>query len=287
MCDDSTDNDLDALGMISRRDLGVLAASLGVAAAFPAGAASSRLIERDVMVPTPDGKADAFFVAPAKGRHPAVLIWPDVYALRPAFRDMAKRLAGAGYAVLAINPFYRSMKAPIIAPDDPRDASTRAKIAPMRQLLTSDAAIRDSIACFAFLDRQKNVDRKRKGAVTGYCMGGPIAMRAADQMPDRIGAVGSFHGGGLATDKPDSPHLMLPKSKASYLIAIAENDDKANPAEKDKLRAAFDAAGRSAEIEVYAGAMHGWCPPDSRAYNAEQAERAWGRMLALFAKALA
>jgi carboxymethylenebutenolidase len=286
MCDDSTDKDLDALGMVSRRDLGVIAASLGVAAAFPASAAAPKLIERDVMVPTPDGKADAFFVAPAKGRHPAVLIWPDVYALRPAFRDMAKRLAGAGYAVLAINPFYRSMKAPIIAPDDPRDAATRAKIAPMRQLLTTEAAIRDSIACFAFFDRQKSVDRKRKAAVTGYCMGGPLAMRAADQMPDRIGAVCSFHGGGLVTDKPDSPHLMIPKSKASYLIAIAENDDKSNPQEKDILRAAFASAGRSAEIEVYAGAMHGWCPPDSRAYNAEQAERAWGRMLALFANGL-
>jgi carboxymethylenebutenolidase len=286
MCDDTTDRDLDAIGAFTRRDFAMIAGSLGLVAAFPANAATRKVIERDVLVPTPDGKADCYFVAPAKGKHAAVIMWTDVYGLRPAFRQMGKRLAEAGYAVLVMNPFYRSAKAPIIAPNDPRNEETRKVIAPMRALMTPDAITRDAKAFVAFLDTQKSVSKKRKIGTIGYCMGGPLVVRTAAAVPERIGAVGSFHGGGLVTTQPDSPHLLIPQTKAGFLIAIADNDDKQAPEDKAKLRAAFDAANRDAEIEVYAGAMHGWCPPDGRAYHPVQAEKAWSRLLALFAKTL-
>jgi carboxymethylenebutenolidase len=288
MCDDHTEADNLAHAQMTRRDVGVLAGSLGVVAAFPASAAAVAVIERDVMVTTPDGKADCYFVAPARGKHPAVLVWPDIMGLRPAFRQMGKRLAEAGYAVLVVNPFYRVAMAPIIAPgENMQDPVVRAKLMPMMAALTPATNETDAKAFVAFLDAQPNVDRKRKMATTGYCMGGPITMRTAALLPKRIGVGASFHGGGLATDKADSPHLLIPEMKASFLVAIAENDDQRDPAAKGLLRTTFDKHGLSAEIEVYAGAMHGWCPPDSRAYNLAQAERAWSRMLALFAKALA
>jgi carboxymethylenebutenolidase len=285
MCNDHTDADLDHL-TISRRELGVLVGSVGVSITVPSYAAGMDIAEQDVSIPMPDGTADAFFVSPAKGRHPAVLIWADIYGLRPAYRDMARRLAGAGYAVLVPNPFYRSMKAPVIGPDDLKDAATRERIMPMRKLLTPDAIIRDARTYIAWLDARKTVDDRRKAAVTGYCMGGALAIRSASAVPERLGAVASFHGGALVTDAPDSAHLSIPATKARYLIAIADNDDKQKPDDKDLLRSAFVAAGHDAEIEVYAGAMHGWCTPDSRAYDAERADRAWKRMLILFEKAL-
>lgn len=286
MCDDRTDHDLNLHGL-TRRGLGMLAGSVGLSAFFPANAAALTVSERDVTVKTSDGAADCYFVAPAKGKHPGVLIWPDIFGLRPAMRQMGKRLAESGYAVLVVNQFYRSAKAPIAPENTPFDAAFRDKVMPMRALLTPDAAMRDAKAFIAFIDAQKETDRKRRIGTAGYCMGGPLVFQTAGAVPNRVGAVASFHGGGLATDKPDSPHLLIPKTRANYLIAVADNDDKANPQEKVTLRTAFDAAKRPAEIEVYEGAMHGWCPPDSRAYNAPQAEKAWTRMLSLFGTALA
>ena len=288
MCDDQTEADNLAHARMTRREVGILAASIGISAALPANAAVLAVTERNVIVTTPDGKADCYFVAPATGKHPAVLIWPDIMGLRPAFRQMGKRLAEAGYAVLVVNPFYRVAKAPVIAPgENVQDPAIRGKLMPMMAALTPNTTETDAKAFVAFLDAQRNVDRQRKIGTTGYCMGGPMTMRTAALLPARIGAGASFHGGGLATDKPDSPHLLVPKMKASFLFAIAENDDQRDPAAKATLRKAFDKAGLGAEIQVYAGAMHGWCPPDSRVYNATQAERAWARMLVLFSKALA
>jgi carboxymethylenebutenolidase len=245
------------------------------------------LIEREVAIETPDGTADAYFVSPARGTYPAVLVWADVFGLRPAFRQMAKRLARSGYAVLVPNAFYRQKKAPIVAEGASfQDPATREMLMGLMKALVPEDVVSDARAFIAFLDQQASVDRSRKLAVTGYCMGGPITMRAAATFPDRIGAAASFHGGGLVTDKPNSPHLLVPKIKAGYLFAIAENDDEKQPAAKDVLREVFAKAGIPAEIEVYAGAMHGWCPTDSQVYNPAQAEKAWSRMLALFERAL-
>jgi carboxymethylenebutenolidase len=198
---------------------------------------------------------------------------------------MADRLAESGYAVLTVNPFYRSTTAAALAASGDR-AAVRAKAGEYRKLLTPEATIRDTTALVAFLDKQSEVNTRRGVGTTGYCMGGPLVVRTAAAVPGRIRAGASFHGGGLATAAPDSPHLLIPKTKASFLIAIAENDDARAPADKDTLRAAFAAAKRPAEIEVYKGAMHGWCPPDSEVYNQAQADRAWARLLHLFQTAL-
>ena len=292
MCDETTERENDLhLGLespVSRRRFGHIAGAGGLSLLLPeAAGAAVPVTEADVTIKTADGTADAYFVHPAKGRSPGVLIWPDIRGLRPAFRQMGKRLAEAGYAVLVINPFYRSMQAPVVQPgEDYADPKIRERIAPMAKLLSARTVETDAAAFVAFLDKQKAVDPRRKLATTGYCMGGPMTMRTAASHPKRIGAAASFHGGGLATREPDSPHLLVPQMKASYLFAIAENDDQRDPQAKELLRQAFDAAKLPAEIEVYAGAMHGWCTIDSRVYNEAQAERAWGKMLALFKTAL-
>jgi carboxymethylenebutenolidase len=244
--------------------------------------------ESEVTIKTPDGTCDAYLVHPSSGTHPGVLVWPDIFGLRPAFRQMGKRLAESGYSVLVINPFYRVKKAPT-APEhaDFNDPATRSSLMQLAGALTPKTAEVDAKAFVAYLDSQAAVDKKRKLGTTGYCMGGPFVMRTAALFPDRIGAGGTFHGGGLVTATPDSPHLLIPKMKASFLIAIADNDDQRQPDAKDKLREAFAAAKLSAEIEVYKGAQHGWCPPDAQVYNKDQAEHAWDRQLALFKKALA
>lgn len=286
MCDELTahDNELyltDAA--VSRRRFAAIAGAAGLVAMLPSPAGAVAIKGRDVTIRTPDGTADAYFVAPTTGKHPAVLVWPDIMGLRPAFKQMADRLAQSSYAVLTVNQFYRSVKAPFLQPGESFDQpEVRAKIMPWREKLTQAATRADARAFIAWLDAQKSVDTRRGIASTGYCMGGPMTMLTAAERPDRVRAGASFHGGGLATDKPDSPHLLVPTMKAAYLFAVAENDDKRNPAEKERLREAFAAARLPAEIEVYAGTMHGWCPPDSRVYNAAQADRAWGRMLALF-----
>jgi carboxymethylenebutenolidase len=287
MCDDLTLGDeiawLDEQGSVSRRRFAAMVGAAGIAAMLPEPAFAVNVTETDVAVKTSDGVADCFFVAPAKGKHPGVIIWPDIFGLRPAFRQMARRLAQSGYAVLVVNPYYRSTKSPVLAEGiDVRAPENFAKVREQASKLSPQTNIIDAKAFVAFLDKRQSVDKKRKIGTMGYCMGGPMAMRTGAAAPQRIGAVASFHGSSLANEKPDSVHLLIPKMKAQFLIAIAENDDQKSPMEKDTLRAAFAAVKLSAEIEVYAGALHGWCPTDGRAYNAVQAERAWARLLVLF-----
>lgn len=292
MCDERTNLEnnefLARAGQLTRRQFGKLSAGAGLAVMLPKVANAMDVMEMEVNITTPDGTADCYFAHPNSGKHPGVLVWPDIFGLRPAFRRMGKRLAESGYSVLVINPFYRKQMAPT-APENPdfNDQATRSALFALAGTLSAETNVTDAKACIAWLDKQPQVDTRRKMGTTGYCMGGPLTMRTAAALPDRIGAGASFHGGNLVTDKPDSPHLLIPKMKAQYLFAIAENDDKNDPKAKDVLREEFAKANLQAEIEVYTGAMHGWCPPDSRVYNETQAERAWGRLLALFGKALA
>jgi carboxymethylenebutenolidase len=244
--------------------------------------------ESEVSITTPDGACDAYFVHPTNGKAPAVLVWPDILGLRPAFRQMGKRLAESGYAVLVVNPFYRTKKAPTSSPhSDFDDPATREALMGLAHSLTPETEVTDANALTAWLDQQPSVDKSRKMGTTGYCMGGPLVMRTAATNPDRIGAAATFHGGGLVTDKPDSPHLLIPKMKAHFLIAIAANDDAKQPDAKGTLKAAFAQASLPANVEVFEGTMHGWCPPDSQVYNRDAAEKAWGELLVLFKSALA
>ncbi len=273
---------------VSRRTFSALGVGTGLAAAWPAAAAAPELKESELDIRTDDGTADAYFVHPARGQHPGVLIWPDIFGLRPAFRQMASRLASSGYAVLVINPFYRTKRAPTAAEHpDFNDPVQRKELMALHDTLTDATALTDARAFVGFLDSQSAVDRKRKIGTTGYCMGGPLTLRTAAAFPDRVGAGASFHGGGLVTDQPDSPHRLVSRMKAQFLIAIAENDDQRQPDAKDALRKAFADAHLPAEIEVYKGTVHGWCPPDAAVYNHDQAEKAWSRMLVLFKRALA
>jgi carboxymethylenebutenolidase len=273
---------------LSRRQFGAMTVGVGLSAVLPRLAEAADTKESEIEIKTPDGTCDAYFVHPAKGKYPAVLIWPDIFGLRPAFRQMGKRLAESGYTVLVINPFYRTKKAPT-APEHPdfNDPATRQSLMSLAGTLSPATALTDATAFVAYLDAQPAVDKKRKMGTTGYCMGGPFVFRTAAAFADRVGAGATFHGGGLATDKPESPHLLIPKMKAHFLIAIAENDDQRDPEAKNILRESFAKAHLPAEIEVYAGTKHGWCPPDSAVYNAEQAEKAWSRMMVLFKTALA
>jgi carboxymethylenebutenolidase len=291
MCDQDDLNAMDELrrhNELSRRQFGALTLGGGLTALLPHIAGALDVVEKDLEIKTPDGTADAYFVHPSTGSYPGVLVWTDIFGLRPAFKMMGKRLAESGYSVLVPNPFYRQKRAPILPENSPgmADPGVRQTLMGLMGALTPEGEVSDSKAFAAFLDNQPSVNKKRKMGVTGYCMGGPITMRAAAALPDRIGAGASFHGGGLTSDKPDSPHLLVPKMKARYLIAIAESDDMKDPTSKTLLREAFDKAKLPAEIEVYAGTMHGWCPPDSQVYNMDQAEKAWGRLLALFKTAL-
>ena len=272
---------------LTRRQFGM--AAVGFSMAILAHAADAvDVVESDVSVKTPDGAADCYFVHPATGAHAGVLIWPDILGLRPAFRQMGKRLAQSGYSVLVVNPYYRSQKSPVV----PEGASfaneaTRNTVLPLARTLNATTHVTDAKAFVGFLDTQPSVSKSRKIGTTGYCMGGPIVMRTAAAVPGRVGAGASFHGGGLVTTQPNSPHLLIPEMKAQFLFCIAENDDMREPETKNTLRDAFAKAKLPAEIEVYAGAAHGWCPPDSAVYNKDQAERAWNRLLVLFGKALA
>ena len=279
---------------ISRREFTALSVAAGVGVAARAtGASAADMIDTDVEIRTPDGICDAALVHPrGNGRWPAVILFPDAFGLRPTMRDMAKRLATDGYTVLVPNPYYRSTKAPGIGPDfDFGNPTDRAKLETLRAPLTSEAVMQDSTAYVAFLDAQASVNKKAKMGVFGYCMGGPMTMQAAAANPDRIGAGASFHGGGLVTDKPDSPHLLVPKIKAQYYFGIAANDDQKQPDAKVKLDEAFHAAKLPAKIEVYEGTLHGWCVKDmplqagKPIYNEPQAERAWNELVTLFKRA--
>ena len=267
----------------SRRRLGAIAAAgAGVAMAIPSPANAVEVQGKDVTVTTPDGQCDAYFVAPKSGAQAAVLVWPDIFGLRPTFRQMGQRLAESGYSVLVVNPFYRTQKAPTAE----RGASTPIpEVLPLARSLNAKTHTTDAKAFITWLDSQPEVDQNRKIGTIGYCMGGPIVMRTAAAIADRVGAGATFHGGGLVTNNPDSPHLLIPKMKAQFLIAVAENDDKRDPNAKEVLRDSFSKSDLKAEIEVYP-AGHGWCPPDTRVHDPQQAEKAWSRMLLLFEKAL-
>jgi len=278
MCDELTAADNESF-LMTRREFGAGAAAAGALALLPVPANAAEIKGRDVTITTRDGSCDAYFVAPAKGRHPAVIVWPDIFGLRPAFRQMADRLAQSGYAVLTVNQFYRSTKTPFVTPGQGFDDALKAKVGPWRALLTPDATTRDAKAFVAWVDGQKEVDTKRGIGSTGYCMGGPMVMYTAAASPARVHGGATFHGGGLAAE---GLLALVPTMKAHWLIAIAENDDSRSPDDKDKLKAAFAASGQPAEIEVYKGTMHGWCPPDSQVYNAAEANRAWDRLLATF-----
>ena len=273
-------------GRVTRRDFSALTAGAGLAFMLPRAANAQAVSERDVEIRTPDGVCDAYFVYPSSGASAAVLVWPDILGLRTAFREMGKRLAESGYAVLTVNPFYRSKRAPVVPDGATFNEETRGIVFPLAQQLNATTHVSDARAFIAWLDQQPQVDRTRKVGTTGYCMGGPITMRTAAALPERVGAAASFHGGGLVTQNPDSPHLLVPQMKAQYLFAVAENDDEREPEAKNVLRDAFAKANLQAEIEVYPAA-HGWCPPDSAVYDETQAERAWSRMLVLFERALA
>ena len=309
MCDDDAFDDMVAyrlrLDRLSRRTFGAFAVGAGLASLLPiackstapgpatgptaaaSGAAIAPTTEWEVTITTPDGACDAYFVHPQTGTAPAVLIWPDIFGLRPAFRQMGKRLAESGYAVLVVNPFYRTKKAPTSSPQaNFEDPATREALMALSHSLTPETAVTDAKALTAWLDQQPSVDKSRKMGTTGYCMGGPLVLRTAATNPERIGAAATFHGGGLVTDKPDSPHLLIPKMKAQFLIAIAANDDAKQPDAKGTLKAAFAQASLSANVDVYEGTMHGWCPPDSHVYQRDAAEKAWAELLALFKRAL-
>ena len=292
MCDEDTQSDnerhLAANSSLSRRQLGTLAAGAVVTAMLPPVANAMAVSESNVSVTTPAGKADAYFVHPSSGKHPAVLIWPDIFGLRRAFRQMGKRLAESGYSVLVVNPYYRKGDASVVVPEGASfaDPDMRTLLFGLAGSLSAETNATDANAFVSWLDKQLSVDTKRKIGTTGYCMGGPIVMRTAAAVPNRIGAGASFHGGRLVTDQPDSPHLLVATMKAHFLFAVAENDDERDPKSKEVLHEVYAKAGLPAEIEVYSGAMHGWCPPDSGVYNEKQAERAWGRLLALLERAL-
>jgi carboxymethylenebutenolidase len=290
MCDDRTVQDNEEFfaktGAPTRRAFGLMSAAALAACVTPPTDAHDTA-EQDLTITTPDGAAEAYFVHPASGKHPAVLIWPDIMGLRPAFKAMGKRLAQSGYAVLVVNPFYRTAHGPLMAEGESfAQPPVRERLIGLMRSWAPAQQVTDATAFGAWLDRQSAVDTRRGMGVQGYCMGGPPTFRAAATLASRVRGAASFHGGGLVTDQPDSPHLLIPQTQASFLIAVAQNDDQAQPTVKDTLRQAFDAAHRPAEIEVYA-AQHGWCPPDGPAYDQTQAERAWTRLLALYETALA
>jgi carboxymethylenebutenolidase len=295
MCDDSTERDMKRLlaeKRLGRREFGGLWVGATAAWLIPGcesdadsstQSAVTGTTSELVRIDTPDGTADAFFVHPDGGSHPAVLIWPDILGLRDAFKMMATRLAGSGYAVLVINQYYRTAPAPVLSSwEEWMSDAGKQKLQPMLSAITPEGIASDGGAMVDWLGKQSAVDATKKVGTSGYCMGGPFTLRTAASRPERVGAAASFHGASLVTSAPDSPHLLLPELEASLLIAVAENDDMRQPDAKTTLQEAADAAKLSAEIEVYP-AQHGWCPPDSLVYDEMQAERAWSRMLALFA----
>ena len=279
---------------LTRRDF-VTTVAAGIVAATGADLAGQQQVtETNVEIKTPDGTCDAAFITPATGAHPAVIIWPDAFGLRPSMRNMAKRLAGAGYSVLVPNPFYRVAKSPIWEDASKVNfANELPKLKPLMSSITADGTVeKDAPALIAWLDMQKQVDRSKKIGTQGYCMGGGLVVRTAAAVPDRVGAGASFHGGGLVTQAPNSPHLLAPKVKGRMYFGIATNDDMQQPDAKTKLKEAFDAAKVPVEVEVYSMAQHGWCVPDMPAgangpiYNKADAERAWAKLTALYKAAL-
>ena len=280
---------------LSRRDFVAMGIAAGiVAAAGGASAADMPIVETDVDIKTPDGTCNAAFIHPTTGSHAAVIIWADAFGLRPVLRDMGRTLAKEGYSVLVPNPFYRLVREANLdyRTFDFGNTTDRAKLTPLMGSVTAEgAAEKDALAFIAWLDGQKEVNKAKKIGTQGYCMGGPLVVRTA-AVSDRIGAGGSFHGGGLVTPNPNSPHLLAPKIHARMYFGIAKNDDEQQPTAKDTLKEAMAAAKVTAEIEVYPS-QHGWCmsdfvkPPAPAIYDKAQAERAWGKLLTLYKTALA
>ncbi len=291
MCDELTEKDTQQLilnGKINRRDFSKISAAALMAALLPKTAFAVDVTEKNVNVAMAEGVSDCYFVHPASGKHPAVILWPDIKGLRLAYKALGKKLAEAGYSVLVINHYYRDAKAPVVASDASfADPDTMAFLRNLASKLTPQAITSDAKAYIDFLDKQAPVDLNRKIGTFGYCMGGGDSMRAAAAVPSRVGAVASFHGGNLEiSDGPDSTHHLIPKSKAQVLHAIAENDNERSPEIKNILKTAYKDAGLPAEIEVYKDTLHGWCTPDYSGYNELQAQKAWSRLLHLFKVAL-
>lgn len=290
MCDDLTAHEEEAAlaaSGLNRRQFAAISAA-GVLAACTGSQSEAKpragLTESTVAITTPDGTADAFFVRPAKGKHPAIIMWPDIAGSRPAYMEMGRQLASAGFAVLVVNHYYRSAKAPIMASmAEWRTPEGQAKLKPMIAAIKPQGVTTDTMAFVAWLDKQPAVNRQRGIGNIGYCMTGPYTVRAAAAVPRRIKAAASCHGGGLVTAAPDSPHKLIASTQASYLFAIARNDDARALGDKDALKAAAKAAGRPAEVEVY-NADHGWCTLDAPTYDKAEAARAWARILVLFGK---
>jgi carboxymethylenebutenolidase len=288
MCDSDDHKEFIVDSSLTRRSVLVSLSSVAAATALPAAAFAASVVETDVVVKTADGTADAALFRPAgRGSWPAVLLWPDILGLRPVFREMGRRLAAQGYVVLVPNPFYRVRRAPIVTgPFDFGDKAAVAKLFVLKDGLTDARIDSDAAAFVAFLDRQQPVDRNKGVGVQGYCFSGPFAFHTAALRPDRIRAVATFHGGGLVNSTPTSPHLLIPKTRANFLVAIARNDDQNQPDAKNILKATLAAAKRPATVEVF-GADHGWCVAGSPSYNEAEAERAWAKLLQLYRARLA
>lgn len=273
MCDDKRPN-MD-LNPYTRRQFAALVGAGAAAGVTGAAHAQVAVTERDVTIKTADGTCDAVLFTPSgRGSWPGVLFWPDAGGLRPVKRDMGKRLAGQGYVVLVVNPYYRVDTAPAMAALNNQVPADAAKRTAARSGMTPDAVTRDARTFVAYLDALPATSRAKVG-VQGYCMGGGLSVRTAAAVPNRIGVVGSFHGGnGLVSSEPTSPHLLIEKTNARFLFAAAKNDDATNPAVKTGLREAMYKAGKGGIVDVYQ-ANHGWCVPDSAQYNQAEAERAW------------
>jgi carboxymethylenebutenolidase len=287
MCDDSHKGLVPYTEVNRRQFVALATAGAATAATGIPGLAWSQtgVTERAVSIKTPDGNADASLFLPQKRSAPGVLVWPDINGLRPATADIGRRLAGMGYVALVVNPFYRSGDAAAVAPRGTgQDPAERDRKSAMRALMTDDGVTNDGKTFIAYLDALPETSKAKMG-VQGYCMGGPLAFRTAAAMPKRVGAVGSFHGAGLVTTTPNSPHLLIEQSDARYLVAIAKGDDARDPTAKTVLKETFDKAHRIATVEVYGG-NHGWCVPDSSAYDRPEAERAWAALTALYKGAL-
>jgi len=287
MCDSDNNESFIVDASFTRRSVVLTMSSIAAMAGLPTAAFAANVVETDVIVPTPDGKVDAALFHPAgAGSWPAVLMWPDILGLRPVFREMGRRLAAQGYVVLIPNPFYRTKRAPIVS--GPIDFSDPKQVQPLMDLkatLTDAGIDKDAAAFIAFLDQQKQTNRRKGAGVQGYCFSGPFAFHTGAVRSDRIRAVATFHGGGLVTKAASSPHLLIPKTKASFVVAIAQNDDQKQPEAKDVLKATFASAKRPATVEVYP-ADHGWCVPGSQAYNEPAAEKAWAALLKLYRSSL-
>ena len=288
MCDSDNNQGFIADTSMTRRSVVLTLSSAAAVGALPTAAFAANVTESDVMVPTPDGSADAALFHPAgAGTWPAVLMWPDILGLRPVFREMGRRLAAEGYVVLVPNPFYRTKRAPVVTGAfDFNKPEDRAKLMGLREALTDAAIDRDAAAFVTFLDRQKQTNKRKAAGVQGYCFSGPFAFHTGAVRSDRIRAVATFHGASLVTKDANSPHLLIPRTNANFVVAIARNDDQKQPEAKDVLKAAFAAAKRPATVEVYP-ADHGWCVPGSQTYDQASAERAWGELLKLYRATLA